>query len=469
MSGMSDPNSLLAKISKLLENMPESARESLRRKIAEAQKKAPDPLYSMLNEALQSLATPPQRRQLHPSRCFFKPLERFLINDRPYEKTSGRIWRGALQPIWNWIENNVAEDEVRSFRSRLQEGEAKRDDKNFEDDLLTAILPKLQNVLEKSHETPETRRRFAYYLGGEHQLQEFEDIVAILTHRDIISAFPKTLPTQPSLHSQSDLLQVSRLFTKIAHINPRLPYYAAATLQSYLEQRTQLPLWAAACACSDDLREVANSPFAALIETALGDASLAAEQCIAELKKPCEDNEAIRYVQNYALTCRNLRAAVDFEAQNSEWLRRLSETRLRISNALAEELGQTFQLLRRNVRPLRAFGTQNPFPPDEFDIGKLCFLIELLMTVRAYLNEFALNEIANRLFTECENYLQIAIDSLQDELRSAQNDKRTLAFAYAQAAIRVSEIWYGKEHAALLKRSFETAGASAIPVQKASA
>lgn len=465
---MGDGSSLSIKIRDVLQQLPESTVAALRHAVKEALSlDDEDPFYRLLQDALQMIEPPappaPPPRPLNPSRLFFKPLERFLIDEKPYQKTSGRIWRGALQPIWNWIENSIADDEIRLFRHRMSEMNSDDADQDMlENELLDSVLPKVRDALDRAKETPETRRRFAYYLGGEQHLQELEDIAAILTHRDIISSFSSTWPQRPSLQSSSDLNRVAKLFIKLAGIEPRLPYYAAVSLQNCLEQKTQLPLWAAACLGSDDVREVANSPFAALIETALGDASLNAEQCIAELKKPCEESQAIRFTQNYAMTCRNLRAAIDFEAQNSDWLRRLSETRLRISNALAEELGQIFQLMRRNVRPLRAFGKQTPYPPDEFDLARLCFLIDMLQSVRAYSPEFALNEIVNRVSTECDNYLQQATDALQDEIRSQYGPVRHIILAYVQAAIRTNEAWYGKDHALLLKRSFEAA-ASPVP------
>lgn len=473
---MSGGDSLSDKIQKLLAQLPDTARQALERAVAKARENGkPNPLFDILGQQFpqlqKSLSETPRR--LEPSRLFMNPVEDFLISAKPPQKTTGRIWRGSLQPIWAWIEHHLASEEVYQCRTRLEqlgEGGGEEREKTLlaiEDDLRRGILPKLQDELERALQTPDTRRRFAYHIGGESHLQELEDIASLLAQRDAVAACNKALPARPSLNSPADVAMVTKIFTKLASMEARLPYYAAVLLQSKIEQTIQLPLWAAACAGADDLKHIANSPFASLIEISLGDAALMAEQCIAELTKPAENNQAVSFARNYAMTCRNLRAAVDFETQTSDWLRRLSEIRLRISNMIGEELSQMFQLMRRNVRPLRAFGSQNPMPPDAFDLDRLCFLIALMNTVRASMQEFALNELVSRLHAECEDYLQQAVDSLQEELRAQPSSNRLLINAYTQAALRASEAWYGEKHAALLKRGFEAAANA--PSQKASA
>jgi hypothetical protein len=465
-----------ANIRKILAGLPPQTRQPLELAIekARAQGKA-DALYAVLSQQFKT--EPEPFRMPEPSRLFYNPLEKFLIGERPPHKVPGRVWRGALLPVWLWIEQHVSPQDVERCRRQLQELDGKvssYDDpalQAIETELRKAILPKLDDQLARARQTPETHRRFASHLGGDYQAQEAEDIYALLKYKDIIEACGRNLPNSLSLNSPNDVANITKLFGKLAEIDKRLPYYAGVLLQKKIDQPAHLPLWAATCAGSDDPRKVADSPFAALIDIAIGDAACMAELCINDLTKPSENNQAAVYVRNYAIICRNLHAAIDFEVRNSDWLKRLSETRLRISDVIAQELGGLFQLMRRNVRPLRAFGSQTPYPPDEFDLNRLCFLISILGTIRTNVQEFALNELVNRVHNECDGYLQLAIDSLQEELRTNFSDKRRIILSYADAAVRVGRAWHNDDYAAVLKRAFETAAATPqkTPENKASA
>lgn len=473
---MSGEGPLPEKIEKILAGLPPQARQPLELAIEKARAQGKlDTLYAALSEQFKIEPDPFRMPEL--SRLFYKPLEKFLVDERPPHKVIGRIWRGTLQPVWTWIEHHVATDDVNSCRQKLQSLEGKvaaYDDpalSAIENELRKAVLPKFGEQLDRARQTPETRRRFAAQLGGDYQAQEAEDIYALLKYKDVIEATHKNLPNVLSLNAPNDVAGVAKVFAKLAAIDKHLPYYAGVLLQKKIEQPSYLPFWAAACAGSDDLRQVADSPFAALVDIAIGDAARMAELCINDLTKPSEKNYAAVYVRNYAIICRNLHAAIDFESQTSDWLKRLSEARQRISDVLTQEFGELFQLMRRNVRPLRAFGSQTPHPPDEFDLSRLCFLISILDTVRTNVQEFALNELVSRVHGECDGYLNLAIDSLQEELRTNFSDKRRIILSYADAAVRVSRVWHNDDYAAVLRRAFDTAATTPekTPENKASA
>lgn len=466
-----------AKIQKMLEGLALPERQALELAIEKAREQGKvNSIYAML-EAQSKTA---ERQPLHLpdiSALFFKPLDKFLIADKPPSKINGRVWQEALQVCWSWIAHDLAPKSVNDCRQRLQDLNGRIfsiDDPALiaiENDLRKAVLPPLEEALDRARQTPETRRRFAAQFGGHDQVQEMEDINVLLKYKDVIETCDQCLPSTLSHTVPAHVAAVKKLLGKLVQMDKRLTYYAAVLIQRRLHQSAQLPLWATACAGSDDLRQIENSPFAAMIELSLGDVARMSALCISDLAKPPEQSRAGSFVRTYAVLCRNLRAAIDFDAQTSDWLRRLSEIRQHLSGALAQQFSEMFQLMRQNVRPLRAFGAQTPQLPDEFDIERLCFLIAMLGTVRTNVQEFVLNELVGRIYNECDGYLMLAVDSLQQELRAKPGDKRRFILAYADAAVRVSRAWYGDDYAAVLKRAFETAAnAAAKPIEdKASA
>src|SRR5579872_7141089 len=56
-----------------------------------------------------------QNRVNNPSRYFFAPLEPLLIDSAPEHANSGRLARGSLAPIWEWISRDLLPTMARDY------------------------------------------------------------------------------------------------------------------------------------------------------------------------------------------------------------------------------------------------------------------------------------------------------------------------------------------------------------------
>ena len=54
-------------------------------------------------------------RVASPSRYFFAPLEPLLVDGAPEHANSGRILRGSLAPIWEWISRDLLPTMARDY------------------------------------------------------------------------------------------------------------------------------------------------------------------------------------------------------------------------------------------------------------------------------------------------------------------------------------------------------------------
>ncbi|MGE3870570.1 MAG: hypothetical protein AB7F51_13790, partial [Pseudorhodoplanes sp.] len=61
------------------------------------------------------------------SRLFFQPLEPFLVDDEPGHKHPGRIARGALDPIWQWICRDLMPGETKAVAEEVARAYAEDD------------------------------------------------------------------------------------------------------------------------------------------------------------------------------------------------------------------------------------------------------------------------------------------------------------------------------------------------------
>src|SRR5258708_18075895 len=61
-----------------------------------------------------------QSRAENPARCFFAPLEPLLVDGAPEHANSGRILRGSLAPIWQWISRDLLPTMARDYVKEIE-------------------------------------------------------------------------------------------------------------------------------------------------------------------------------------------------------------------------------------------------------------------------------------------------------------------------------------------------------------
>ena len=62
-----------------------------------------------------------QTRTTSPSRYFFTPIEQLLIDGSPEHANTGRIARGSLTPIWEWISRDLLPTMARDYNAQMKE------------------------------------------------------------------------------------------------------------------------------------------------------------------------------------------------------------------------------------------------------------------------------------------------------------------------------------------------------------
>ena len=63
----------------------------------------------------------PQTRINNPSRYFFAPLEPLLVDGAPEHANCGRIQRGSLPAIWEWISRDLLPTMARDYIKAIEE------------------------------------------------------------------------------------------------------------------------------------------------------------------------------------------------------------------------------------------------------------------------------------------------------------------------------------------------------------
>src|SRR5215470_15088067 len=108
---------------------------------------------------------PAQNRET-PSSYFFAPLEPLLVEGAPEHPNSGRIPRGSLAPIWEWITRDLSPTMARDFNAQMKGligTEKKKELSQAVSVFQTKVVKYLENTLIDPDSAQMTRARLATY------------------------------------------------------------------------------------------------------------------------------------------------------------------------------------------------------------------------------------------------------------------------------------------------------------------
>src|ERR1700731_687169 len=102
------------------------------------------------------------KRAANPMRYFFAPLEPMLVDGAPQHANSGRIQRGSLSAIWEWISRDLLPTMARDYIKKLDElivadnqKEARKEAATFQ----TKVVKYLESTLSLSERADQTRAK----------------------------------------------------------------------------------------------------------------------------------------------------------------------------------------------------------------------------------------------------------------------------------------------------------------------
>jgi len=99
-------------------------------------------------------------RARSPSRYFFAPVERLLIDGAPEHANYGRIQRGSLAPIWEWISRDLLPTMARDFNAQMKDliaADKPREASQAAAVFQTKVVKSLENVLSSPEGAEQTR------------------------------------------------------------------------------------------------------------------------------------------------------------------------------------------------------------------------------------------------------------------------------------------------------------------------
>jgi hypothetical protein len=113
------------------------------------------------------------------------------------------------------------------------------------------------------------------------------------------------------------------------------------------------------------------------------------------------------------------------------------------------------------VRRILRQRAEKDIPPgariDFAEVEEVASLIDFVAVCRTYASELAINEVTLRTYSDLQQYVEKATESLVQSLRGGDARVRAYRQMQAEAAVRFCDELFGEEYSALMKRAVENA------------
>ena len=214
----------------------------------------------------------PQKRVANPSRYFFTPLEPLLVNGALEHANSGRILRGSLAPIWEWITRDLLPTMARDYESEMKKliaADKQREIKQVAGTFQTKIVKYLESTLGSPDGVKQTRIKLATYTASHAAYGDLTKMLHVLRTRDALAKFNDALPAAIDKFDDARVSQVAQLLDGFRKSNAEELAFAMALVARRLKTPWQLIRLTTRLAPSKNAADIAATPYAIAVTMVL--------------------------------------------------------------------------------------------------------------------------------------------------------------------------------------------------------
>ena len=214
----------------------------------------------------------PANRTGNSTRYFFAPLEPLLIDSDPDHPNPGRISRGSLAPIWEWISRDQLPTMARDYAAQMRDlivADKKREAEQAAATFQTKVLKSLENTLASPEASEEVRVKLGTYTASHSVFGDLTKMVCALRARDALAKFDKALPDKIARFDDDRVAAMAKLLDEFDKTNHEAIPFALTLIANRLKTSWQLVRLATKGAPSKDAVEVAAAPYAIAVSMVL--------------------------------------------------------------------------------------------------------------------------------------------------------------------------------------------------------
>jgi hypothetical protein len=213
-----------------------------------------------------------QNRTNSPSRVFFTPLDPFLFDGALEGDNCGRLPRGSLTPIWEWIGRDLLPTMTRDFNVQMKELIAA--DKNSQarqvaSTFQTKVVKYLESTLGAADAAEQTRAKLAAYTASHSAYDDLIKMMCVLRARDALAKFDESLPKQMSKFDDATVGRMVALLNAFAKKHAEAVPFAITLIANRLKAPWQMLRLATKISASKKAVDVAATPYAVAVPMVL--------------------------------------------------------------------------------------------------------------------------------------------------------------------------------------------------------
>jgi hypothetical protein len=210
-----------------------------------------------------------QHRINSPSRLFYTPLEHFLIDGAPEHDNSGRMPRGSLAPIWDWIGHDLLPTMMRDYNAQMKDliaNDKQREAKQVASAFQTKVVKYLESTLGSPEAAEQTRAKLASYTAARSAYGDLVKIMCVLRARDALAKFDESLPKkQINTFDDGLVLKMTRLLHAFGKSHADAVPFAITLIAKRLKSPWQIMRLATKASPTKKAADIAATPYAIAI------------------------------------------------------------------------------------------------------------------------------------------------------------------------------------------------------------
>ena len=213
-----------------------------------------------------------QNRANNPSRLFFAPLEPLLIDADPDHANSGRISRGSLSPIWEWISRDLLPTMARDYTgavNKLIAADDQREAQRVVDTFQSKVIKSLENTLGSPDATRQAQAKLATYTTARSASHDLTKILCAMRARVALAKFNDALPVKIADLGDTHVSQIMSSLKAFEKLHADALPFALALVARRLKTPWQLIRLASTSAPGKNAADIAAAPCAITVSMVL--------------------------------------------------------------------------------------------------------------------------------------------------------------------------------------------------------
>jgi len=213
-----------------------------------------------------------QNREAEPSFHFFAALEPILLDGAPDYDSPGRIPRGSLVPIWEWITRDLLPTMARDFNTQTRSligSDRKKDLREAVSVFQTKVVKYLENTLSDPAAAQITRAKLGTYTSARSAYGDLVKIMTALRARETIAKFNKALPERFVKFDHGEVAKMTAMLDGLRKDNADAVPFAIAMISKRLKTPWHLIRLATRAAASKNAADIAATPYAIAVPMVL--------------------------------------------------------------------------------------------------------------------------------------------------------------------------------------------------------